>query len=72
MVQGVRSHSMELLPNRTRLLSIGGVAPYGTFVNVIQEYDANAKTWSLRQETLPVPTATSSAMVPSDWCNPWD
>ena len=68
LVHGVRSHVLRQLPDGT-ILSIGGRDPNDNVVGWIQEYDAEAQTWSLRQETMVVPKSASFAMVPEDWCN---
>ena len=68
LVQGVEYPHMVTLPDGT-LLSIGGGDINGNTVGTIQEYDTEAKTWSLRQETMVAPKFTNVAMVPDDWCN---
>ena len=52
------------------LLSIGGIDSRGSETDLIQEYNAFKKTWSLRSERMLVGKTGPSVLVPIDWCDP--
>lgn len=62
-------HNAVSLPNGD-LLSVGGILPSDDATDDVQAWDADAKSWSLRSESLPVPKSGPMALVPDDWCNP--
>ena len=69
MVEGVELHSMVKLPDGT-LLSVGGTDASNTPTDIIQAYDAESQTWTLRSETMIQAKVGVNILVPDDWCNP--
>lgn len=57
-------------PTEDTLLSIGGTDSRGAATDLIQEYNAVKKTWSLRPEKMLVGKKGASVIVPIDWCDP--
>ena len=52
------------------LLSVGGQDGSNRVVDAIQEYNAEAQTWTMRTDKLLRPTMGPFVMVPTDWCKP--